>query len=167
MWKQTLVEKILTHQLPDRAVRHGVSRNETSSIYTPRLPAFDGEGKLAWRDDLQLTASVVRFLNLHLGLRLIGKIKNLLVEISSLISLPAMISPQHHIPFDANVLGTIGTVLRCIQTTVTCSQILVYRKRWSAWRAAMAGVGLTALLGGIEVTLVFLLSVVFLREHLL
>lgn len=133
-----------------------------------------------------------------------------------------MAPPQEHIPLAANILGTVGTVLWCIQlipqiwqnwrrkstdgvpasmvilwascgppfgayaivqnfnipvqvqaqcftvlTIVTWSQVLTYGNGWSVWRAIVAGIGLTALLGGIEVMLVFLLRVGFLREILL
>ena len=133
-----------------------------------------------------------------------------------------MVPPQRHIPTAANILGTIGTVLWCIQlipqiwqnwrrkstegvpplmmilwavcgppfgvyvivqnfniplqvqpqcftllSIVTWSQTLVYGKGWSAWRATVAGIGLAALLGGIEVLLVFLFRVSLLHEGLL
>ena len=126
----------------------------------------------------------------------------------------AMVAPQSHIPTAANILGTIGTILWCIQllrqiwqnwrrkstdgvpapmmllwaacgppfgvyaivqnfnipvqvqpqvftalSLVAWSQTLVYGKGWSAWKATFAGAGLTALLGGIEVLLVFLFRV--------
>lgn len=54
-----------------------------------------------------------------------------------------------------------------VLTIVTWSQVLTYGNGWSVWRAIVAGIGLTALLGGIEVMLVFLLRVGFLREILL
>ena len=49
---------------------------------------------------------------------------------------------------------------------VAWSQTLVYGKGWSAWKATFAGAGLAALLGGIEVLLVFLLRVSSLGERL-
>lgn len=165
--------------------------------------------------------SAVSLFNLYVKIILIGKVQDLLVELSNWDFLPEMVPPQRHIPLDANVLGTIGTVLWCIQlipqiwqnwrrkstegvpasmlilwaicgppfgvyaivqnfnipvqvqpqcftllTIVTWSQTLVYGKRWPAWKAAIAGVGLAALLGGIEVMLVLLLRVCSMHEHL-
>lgn len=49
---------------------------------------------------------------------------------------------------------------------VAWSQTLIYGKGWSAWKAMFAGAGLAALLGGIEVLLVFLLRVSSLGERL-
>lgn len=130
-----------------------------------------------------------------------------------------MVPPQAHIALAANILGTIGTVLWCIQlipqiwqnwrrkstegvpasmmilwascgpplgvyaivqsfnipmqvqpqcftvlTIVTWSQTLAYGKGWSVWRATIAGIGLSALLGGIEVMLVFSMRIAYRRE---
>ena len=124
--------------------------------------------------------------------------------------LTVMTPPQPSIPPVATILGTVSTVLWCVQlipqiwqnwrrkstegvpswmmflwalcappygvyaivqdfnipvqmqpqiftflTLIAWSQTLIYSHRWATWKATAAGIGVGALLGGIEVMLVF------------
>jgi len=124
-------------------------------------------------------------------------------------------APQESIPVAANVLGTIGTILWCIQlvpqiwynwrrkkteglpglmmllwaacavpfgvytvvqnfnipvqiqpqvfcvlSLVSWTQTLIYNDRWKTWKATLLGVGVGAVLGGLEVLLILTLRVV-------
>ncbi|MCJ1279397.1 hypothetical protein MMC21_007221 [Puttea exsequens] len=129
-----------------------------------------------------------------------------------------MTPPQPSIPPVATILGTVSTVLWCVQlipqiwqnwrrkstegvpswmmflwalcappygvyaivqdfnipvqmqpqiftflTLIAWSQTLIYSHRWATWKATAAGIGVGALLGGIEVMLVFCFRIVYRR----
>ena len=67
---------------------------------------------------------------------------------------------------DFNIPVQVQPQIFTALSLVAWSQTLVYGKGWSAWKAMFAGAGLAALLGGIEVLLVFLLRVCILAERL-
>lgn len=59
-----------------------------------------------------------------------------------------------------NIPVQIQPQVFCVLSLVSWTQTLIYNDRWKTWKATLLGVGVGAVLGGLEVLLILTLRVV-------